>query len=145
MKSLTLAFFLGMPVLGTAFAGERQEASAALEECGAHPQAGMRECLQQKARDSEAALKRAEENASQTISKWDEDAKYVAKARSTLKASNKAFSQYREAHCAHVATLAGGAAGNALEMRRLACVLELNGGRARQLSDTTSELPLKGQ
>ncbi|PHP90694.1 hypothetical protein CFB52_003385 [Burkholderia sp. AU18528] len=42
-----------------------------------------------------------------------------------------------------VSSLGGGAIGNALEMRRLACVAELNNRRAAQLRDAVSDLPLK--
>ena len=55
----------------------------------------------------------------------------------------KEFTQYRDAQCSWLASLAGGAAGNATEIRRLSCAAALNFGRAAQLRDATSELPLK--
>jgi hypothetical protein len=113
----------------------------ALEECGAYSQAGMRECLAKKSRESAFALKQAESKAVAAIAKWDEDAKYVALAKEKLKASDAAFERYREAQCALAASLGGGAIGNALEIRRLACVTDLNRLRAESVSAAATALP----
>lgn len=85
-----------------------RQARAALDECNAYPQAGMRECLASKVSASTAALKQAENE-----------------------------------HCAFAASLGGGAIGSALEIKRLACVLELNLGRGEQLRTAASTLPSK--
>jgi len=45
--------------------------------------------------------------------------------------------------CALAAALGGGAIGNALEIRRLACEAELNAWRADQLQRALVDLPLK--
>lgn len=120
-------------------AGER----ALREECSAASQAEMRDCLAKKAESSRRALRQAEENVASILSKWDEDSKFVGQAKARLAASHKEFSRYREAQCDFSASLSGGGAGNAREMRRLACVSELNGRRAEQLRDAVSDLPLK--
>lgn len=113
------------------------------EECSAYSEAGMRDCLAAKVRESQHALKQAEERVSAALSKWDEDAKYINLAKTRFVASKKAFAKYREAQCAFAASLGGGAIGNALEMGQLACAAELNGRRAEQLRGAVSDLPLK--
>ena len=119
--------------------GER----ALREECSASSQAGMRDCLLKTAETSQKALRQAEEAVADSLSKWDEDSKYVSLAKARLAASSMEFTRYRDAHCAFSLSLGGGAAGNALDMRRLACVSELNNRRAQQLRDAVSDLPLK--
>lgn len=121
------------------------------EECSTHSQAGMRDCLARRLADSHKALKQAEEQAASALGQWgngamgqwDEDAKYAAPAKARLSASGKEFTQYRDAQCSCLASLAGGAAGNATEIGRMSCAAALNFGRAAQLRDATSQLPLK--
>ena len=113
------------------------------EECSASSQAGMHDCLAKKAKNSQAALRQIEDNVAGTLFKWDEDKKYVSQALAKLAASNKDFAKHRDSQCAFLASLGGGGAGNAHEIRRLACVSELNSRRAAQLRDAISELPLK--
>lgn len=139
---LCLAAYLPVSALAastTPTLGER----ALREECSAFSQAGMRDCLAKKAEDSQKALRQAEEKVASTLSKWDEEAKYIDQAKAKLAASNKDFAKYRDAQCALASSLGGGAIGNALDMRRLACVAELNNRRAEQLRDAVSDLPLK--
>lgn len=114
-----------------------------LEDCRAYPQEGMRQCLAKKAKASEFALRRAETKTAADIAKWDEDAKYVAQAAEKLRASNAAFAQFREAQCAFAASLGGGAIGNALEIRHLACIADMNTARAAGLAGAVSGLPMK--
>ncbi len=147
MRAITLIGFglaVYWPVLAfaastTPVLGER----ALREECSAFSQAGMRDCLAKKAQDSQKALQQSEEKAASILSQWDEDDRYINQAKAKLAKSNKAFVKYREAQCAFASSLGGGAIGNALEMRRLACVAELNDRRAEQLRDAVSDLPLK--
>ncbi|AVS69033.1 hypothetical protein C8244_00240 [Paracidovorax avenae] len=113
------------------------------EECSAHSQAGMRDCLAKKASDSKDDLRQARNNAISILSKWDEDAQYAGRAKSELAASDKDFEKYRDAHCKFRASLSGGGAGNSHEILRLACIAELNTTRARQLRDAVADLPLK--
>jgi uncharacterized protein YecT (DUF1311 family) len=119
------------------------DARALREECSAFAQVEMRDCLAKKVESSQEALERVGEAAASILSKWDEDGKYVNQARIKLAASNKEFVRYREAQCEFAASLSGGAVGNAHEMRRLACVAELNSRRAGQLRDVVSDIPLK--
>jgi len=119
--------------------GER----ALLEECSAFSQAGMRECLEEKVENSQKALSQAEQKMVGTLSKWDEDNRYTRQAKANLVASNKKFAEYRETQCEFSASLSGGAPGNAHDIRRLACVSELNNRRAEQLGNAASNLPLK--
>ena len=95
--------------------------------------AGMWDCLAQKSRESGAALKRAEEQAIAALSKWDENAKFIHLAKEKLRASSKAYERYRDAQCAFAASLVGGAIDNALDMRRLSCLISLNNECAKQL------------
>lgn len=113
------------------------------EACSNFSQAGMRDCLAKKATDSQSALKRSEENAAKILSRWDEDDQYIRTAQGKLARSNSVFEQYRDAQCEFSASLSGGAAGNAHEIRRLACVASLNGQRADELSNASSELARK--
>ncbi|NML33284.1 lysozyme inhibitor LprI family protein [Paraburkholderia antibiotica] len=113
------------------------------EECSAFSQAGMRDCLAKKAESSQKTLRQAEEKLAGTLSRWDEDNKYVDQAKAALVESNKKFAEYRETQCEFSASLSGGAAGNAHEMHHLACISELNNKRAEQLRDAVSDLPLK--
>lgn len=119
--------------------GER----ALREECSGASQSDMRDCLAKKAESSQRALRQAEEKAASALSQWDEDGRYVSQAKARLAASHKAFSRYRETQCDFSASLSGGGAGNAREMRRLACVSELDARRAEQLRDAFSDLPMK--
>ena len=144
MKLIGFCLAAYLPVLALAAStapalGER----ALREECSALSQAGMRDCLAKKAKDSQEALRQAEEKVASTLSKWDEDHKYINQARVKFAASNKDFAKYRDAQCAFASALGGGAIGNALNMQRLACVSELNNRRAEQLRDAVSDLPLK--
>lgn len=113
------------------------------EQCSEFSQAGMRDCLAEKARESQEALRKAEQVAMDALSKWIEDPPYIDKAKAKFAASNKAFAKYREAQCAFAYSLGGGAIGNALDMWRFACIAELNNRRAEQLRDVVSDLPLK--
>ena len=136
MSVLTAALLL--PLVSTAAPATRQ---SALDECGALSQAGMRECLAGKAADSQALLKRAENDAVTALAQWDEDAKYVKLAKDRLSLSSKTFERYREAQCAFLASLGGGAIASALDMRRLACTADLNNERAASLSNNIANLP----
>ncbi|WP_313235446.1 lysozyme inhibitor LprI family protein [Delftia acidovorans] len=142
LTTLALAACIPLWSLATEIIPQPDE-RALREECIAHSQAGMRDCLARRLADSHKALKQAEEQAASALGQWDEDAKYAAQAKARLSASGKEFTQYRDAQCSWLASLAGGAAGNATEIRRLSCAAALNFGRAAQVRDATSELPLK--
>jgi len=144
MKLLGVFLAAYMPVSALAAATPPAPGERALrEECSAFSEAGMRDCLAKHADKSQKALRQAEEKVASTLSKWDEDNKYANEAKAKLAASNKDFARYRDAQCAFASSLGGGAIGNALDMRRLACVSELNDRRAEQLLDAVSDLPLK--
>lgn len=128
---------------GEGWTAEIEDENGVLEECGALSQAGMRACLEGKSRESATALKRAENKAFDTLSKWDEDAKYVALAKERLKTSSRAFEQYRDAQCRFASSTGGGAIANARELRRLSCLIGLNTRRAEQLRTTMANLPTK--
>ena len=147
MRTITLIGFglaLSLPVLALAASMTTVPDERALrEECSAFSQAGMRDCLAKKAEESQKALRQAEEKVADALTQWDEDDKYIKQTKAKLAASNKSFVKYREEQCAFASSQGGGAVGNALEMRRLACVVELNSRRAVQLHDAVSDLPLK--
>ena len=141
---IVLACAFALPAFsGKIRAAELQSKPTVLEQCGAQSQAGMRECLEKESRASNAALRHAEEQAAAAISKWDEDARFINLAKKKLRASNKAYEQYRDAQCAFAYFLGGGAIGNALEMRRLTCRIELDIGRIKQLNTDMSTLSEK--
>jgi len=144
MRVLT-AFFFSYSLLTSmsAHAASPQNERTIREQCSDASEAGMHDCLEKKARESETALKDAERKTNDALGKWDEDAKYVSSAKTKLQLSNKAFERYREAQCAVSASLGGGAIGHASDMRRLACLTELNDRRAEQLRAAFSDLPMR--
>ncbi len=142
MKTSFVALGLALSLLTYAGPGHALQNEHALrEECNLHSQAAMRDCLVQKAKESEKLLSQAEDAVRGSISKWDEDARYTGLAKAKFASSNKAFIQYRKAQCAFASSLGGGAIGHALEMRRLACMAVLNNLRAEQLRDALAHLP----
>ncbi|MGF6480622.1 lysozyme inhibitor LprI family protein [Paraburkholderia sp. JPY419] len=144
MKLICFALAVCLPTMVLAASAVPVASERALrEECSAFSQAGMRDCLAEKAEASKKTLRRAEEKMAGTLARWDEDEKYVNQARARLAASNRKFARYRESQCDFAASLTGGAAGNAHEISRLACVSELNNRRAEQLRNAASDMPLK--
>lgn len=122
-------------------AAEAPPAPGALAACSHLSQAGMRDCLALEAQRTAAVLAQAASDAAAAIARWDEDARYAGAAASGLKASNAAFGRYRQAQCALASALAGGGAGNAREISRLACVAELNTRRAAELAQVRQLAP----
>lgn len=143
MRAMNLiGFFLAVFFSLTALADSTPPAPgerALREECSAFSEAGMRQCLADKAERSQKALQQAESQMLSALSSWDEDGKYIHRARIRFLTSNQAFAKYREAQCAFASSLGGGAIGNGLEIRRLACVAELNDRRAVLLRDAVSD------
>jgi uncharacterized protein YecT (DUF1311 family) len=99
------------------------------------------ECLEKAAATSEKTLKQAEYYALATLSGWDEDKEYIDLAKTRLITAGKTFAQFRADQCSFAASMGGGAIGAALEMRRNACIAELNLRRAKQLRDFMDTLP----
>lgn len=116
---------------------------AGSEECAALSQNDMRTCLEQNAAASELELVLAERAASSAMARWDEDPKYIRSASAALKTSSKSFMQFRHAQCGFVASLGGGAIGNAAILRRLACMTELNRQQAASIQQAVANLPVK--
>jgi uncharacterized protein YecT (DUF1311 family) len=116
-------------------------APATGEDCGAHSQADMRTCLEKKSTASAVMLDQAMQDAASALGRWDEDAAIRASAGTALQASSKSFIQFRQAQCNFVAALGGGAIGNALTLRRLACMAALNEFQAATLRHAVESLP----
>lgn len=114
-----------------------------VEECAALSQNDMRTCLEKKSMASERELALAEQAASLALARWDEDPKYIRSASAALKTSSKSFMQFRDAQCRFVASLGGGAIGNALTLRQLACVTDLNRQQAASIQQAVANLPVK--
>ncbi len=133
-----------LPLLALANAPQPPHDAASLREaCGEYSQAGMRDCLIKHSKESELALDKAGKIAAGRIAGWDEEPGAIKKARAALVASGRHFIAYRDSQCQFVASLSGGAAGNAHEIRRLSCVAELNFERAEQLNSAVSGLAVK--
>ncbi|MGB3430256.1 lysozyme inhibitor LprI family protein [Achromobacter sp.] len=143
LKPLALCVLALAPLAAAMAADKAQTEQELYEACSGDSQAGMRDCLSRKADESVKALTAAQKEAAEALGKWDEDRQYVDHAKARLAASNQAFPIYRSAQCELSASLSGGAAGNAHEMGKLACLTELNRHRARQLRDAVADLPLK--
>lgn len=131
------------PLLVAAQNAAAPEERSLREECAALSQADMKSCLARKADEAQKALRQAEEKVVAALARWDEDAHYVEAATARLAASSKEYQKYRQTSCDFLASLSGGSAGNARELRRLACVAELDARRADQLSHAAGGLPLK--
>jgi uncharacterized protein YecT (DUF1311 family) len=112
-----------------------------MDRCSARAQGDLRACLEAEVRASEAVLKAAEDAADAALTRWDEDAKYRVSASAALQSSRQSFSLFRETQCAFSAALGGGAIGNALAVRRLACIGELNRQQAAWLKQAVAGLP----
>lgn len=143
-KLLCLLLLAGLPA--SAFAASTVPVSgerALRDECSAYSEAGMRDCLARKADDSQKLLRQADRKVADIISTWDVDSQYVNQTRERLAASSREFSGYRDAQCHFMASLSASGIGNAHELRRLACIAELNDKRAEQLRDAVSDLRVK--
>lgn len=144
MKFIALYFVVSVPLVANAASSHIvQNERNIREECSAYSQAGMRDCLSKKAKESEKVLKQTEDKVINILSKWDEDSKFASIAKTKLATSSKEFARYRESQCAFSTSLGGGAIGNALEIRRLSCVAEINNLRTEQLRNAIIDLPLR--
>ncbi len=142
VKSVIAALAICAPALAIAATPPAVLGELALrEECSASSQADMRQCMEQHAMKSQQTLRHAEDRVAEALKNWDEDKKYAEQAQALLKASKAEFVRYRDSQCEFLASLSGGSAGNASQIRRQACIAELNGKRAAQLLDAVSELP----
>lgn len=139
--TVTAAWFIVLSVSNLAWADQLETGAIDPRECDAYSQAQRKDCLTRKSEASAIALRRAEAHAVDALSDWDEGAEYIAQAKIKLNAANRAFGQYRDAHCAFMSSLGGGAVGGALAMRRLSCMIELNTRRADELTHGVGTLP----
>ncbi len=64
-------------------------------------------------------------------------------AQTRLTRSGRAYIQYRKNQCSLAASLGGGAIGNALDIRRIACAAALNLQHAKLLLNASAEIPSK--
>ena len=112
-----------------------------MEVCGGNSQAGIRQCLEIKARENAQLLRQAENRLFAAIAKWDEDQKFIKAATAKFTAANKAYATYRTTQCAFAASLGGAAIGNALPMRQLACPIDLDSARTQLLNISAGTLP----
>lgn len=139
----TLAWALTLALVHMTMLSARAADTSAMDACST--QADLRRCLASAAVASAAELAQANRDAITAIAGWDEDARYRLAASAALRESQRSFEQYRAAQCAFAAALGGGAAGNALALRRLTCVSELNRVRAANLRKQINDLPAIGQ
>ena len=138
-KTVAAVLVLMLPALAWPAACVSNEA-ALRDECSAYSGAEMRECLERKVAASELAVNDAENKLKTALSRWDEDKKYTDIAKTRFAATSQEFIRNRRVQCAFAVALGGGAIGNALEIRRLACVAELNNQRARQVEAVATGL-----
>jgi uncharacterized protein YecT (DUF1311 family) len=142
MKSIYLSFAMSFPISTLAIpAISTLDIPALLDECDAYSMAGMRECLAGKVEDSLKVLQRAERNAADILSKWDDFKPVVIEAQKKFAISNKEFAKYRDKECEFMNSLGGST--NYREHLRLTCIAELNYRRADQLRTATSGMPAK--
>ena len=96
-------------------------------------QAEMQQCVRKSATDSEVLLGQIEKQVLAKIQMWNEDKRYVISAKQKFEIAEKNFLNYRRDYCKWAASLGGGAIGTALEVRRNACIAELNNIHVQQL------------
>ena len=136
----SLVATLAALAVGSACAAEVQSEKDARDDCSGDSQAQMTQCLHGKLAAAQDALKSAHEKARVAITAWVDDDKYHTAALARLATADQAFEKYRAAQCAFNRSLGGGAIGNALDMRSLACEVELDLRRADQLEQLASTL-----
>ena len=100
----------------------------------------VKTCLEQALTASADALQKSEEAFDHALQNWDQAPRHIQAARKHLKASQKEFVEYRTQQCNLLSAINGSAAGNAFELRRLACNAELNNRRAEQLQEGVQEI-----
>jgi Lysozyme inhibitor LprI len=124
-----------------------QTEAEARAECSGDPggEAGMRDCLDRKAKASATELRRTESNMRGALPKVDIWPRFVTEAKTRFNQSSRAFTRYRAIKCAFNDSLAGGAAGNSREIMRLACVAELNWQRVEQLRLQIADVLARGK
>ena len=114
-----------------------------MDQCDEFSQAGIRECLTGKVKESVRELIVTEEKAGAALKRWDEEAEFVARAEEKLRSSRKAFLAYRDSQCIFAASLGGGAIPKALQMRQLACLYAINTERSQHLKRLIADIPSK--
>ncbi len=140
-QGVVAVFICSSSVLsGHAVAEDRTQAVPAIEQCNQFSQFDIRECLKKLATDSAAALKQAEARAAAAIASWDESDTYIKDAGAKLRAANASFARDRQVQCAFASSLIGGGAGNSHEIKRLACVADMNARHTFQLDRDTGKL-----
>lgn len=125
---------------GQAMADEAAPPVAAIAQCEQFSQYDIRECLKKLEAESSAKLKQAEAKAAAAIANWDESDTYIKDAGAKLRAANASFARDRQVQCAFASSLIGGGAGNSHEIRRMSCVVDMNGRRTFQLDRDTGKL-----
>jgi uncharacterized protein YecT (DUF1311 family) len=146
MKLIYLICAFNLPALAFAATTAPTPSERELrEECSNKffSQLDVRDCLAEKAKDSLKALQQAEKEIATTLSKWDEQEKFIIQSKTKLSISNKSFLKYRNEQCEFMTSLSGGGTISSHEMGRFACIAELNYRRAAQLQDTMSDVPVK--
>ena len=138
MKMITSIFIVtALLPIPSSFAAN----TISVDECAGHAQADMRTCLEKKSQESTTDLAQAEKDVLSMLAGWDEDPAYRASANAAFKQSRKSFIQFRQAQCAFAASLGGGAIGNALALRQLACLTDVNRVQAASLRAAVATLP----
>jgi uncharacterized protein YecT (DUF1311 family) len=102
-------------------------------------------CLANKAKTSDVELRRAEQSVRTALPKVDDWASMVTLAKRSFARSRREFLRYRAAQCDFNATLVGGAAGNAHEVMRQACVTELNTQRTELMRGAVRQIAFKNR
>lgn len=137
---LAWSLLCGLPM--TAALAETHSQLALRHHCSEtfFAQTEVKTCLETALNASTQALHTAEAAMDQALKSWDQDPRYIQTARKHLKAAQKEFTEYRSQQCSLLSAINGGAAGNAFELRRLACTAELNSRRAEQLQEVVQEI-----
>jgi len=143
LKVLSLVACIALAGGSPASAVEVQTEQAARDDCSGNSQAEMAQCLRAKVAASVETLDAARSRLREALGRWNEDVKYARQAGQRLLRADEAFQRYRAAQCAFNESLGGGAIGNALDMRRLACEIEINTARAAQLEQLASHIRTK--
>jgi hypothetical protein len=139
---IVLSLIVLMPATDPVQAEVFQSEEQARDECSAAGgQGDMHDCLVAKVEKSKFHLEQMEGRVLASIRQWFDSQPYKENALRKFRKSDLAFARDRDAHCAFMGALTGGAAGNSSENMRLACMYELNMRRVAQLRGRASNLP----
>lgn len=136
-RSIAISAFLlmGLPVQSV-FAG-----ASITQSCDSDYPGQKYACVEQMMKQTDAALRLAEDTALLAIQQWDEAPSISLQSQNRLKATERTYRIYRGAQCGLVESLGDSNLSDAPVIAEMACVYEMNLGRISQLNQIKETLP----